>query len=267
MAKPSGTITQTHGSRTAVTFDADEFDFLINTDGVLMQHWRAMKCPVGLSDPNDHRTSHAHHKNCSNGFIYKHVGDLRVLFSGNNSSERMKDQGFVDGSSAQVTFPRTYETADKPVHIAPFDRLYLAHTETEVPNWETVSSVAGPERLEFPVKRVEHAIDDNGREYDSSLYYIKDGKMHWKGQDRPHPGQVLTVWYTYQPYWYVTSLIHQVRMGITIDPLEGAKVVRMPYAAIIQRENVFKATENDILTEDDSRKQDPPAERDFGSNS
>lgn len=250
----------------SVAMDPNAFDALARNHGVKMEHWRAMKCPVGMVDPDDiHRGHHHHH--CQNGFIYRKAGTITVLFTGNSTDPRIIDVGLIDGSSAQLTFPRFYDDdPTKQVYVSYADRLFFSQDVGFVPDWHTLkTSATGTDRLQFPAAQVHHVIDSNGREYDPSLYTIQQGNLVWNSNDRPEPGQVLTVWYVYKPFYYIARVLHEVRVTQIVDPLTGeARMERMLYSAIIQRENVFRNEENDPETKDQARKQTAPESGGFG---
>ena len=51
----------------SVSFDPDAFDDALRAQGVQYVHWRAMRCPVGLTDRYSERRVHDDHSGCSNG--------------------------------------------------------------------------------------------------------------------------------------------------------------------------------------------------------
>lgn len=251
----------------SIAMDPQAFDTAVITHGVKMVHYRAMRCPVGLTDPDDVRRAHEHHHNCTNGFTYRKVGTLTALLTGNSGDMRLIDPGLVDGSSIRVTVPRTYDDQpDRTVHIAYADRFYLAELDTEVPDWTVIRAhETGTDHLQYPARYIEHVIDSGGREYDPSLYSVRDGNLVWLTQDRPIAGTVMTVWYLYQPHWYCSRLINEIRVAQVMDPLQGPKMERMLYSAILTRENQFRSAENDPQAPQDPRKQDSPPDGGFGS--
>src|SRR5258706_7722296 len=85
-----------------VDFDADAFDSAIQLKGVLFEHHKAMRCPVGIVDRDDTvRRPHEHHEGCSNGFIYTRAGVFQSLLTGNGLQSQFRDQGLADSSTAQ----------------------------------------------------------------------------------------------------------------------------------------------------------------------
>jgi hypothetical protein len=258
----------------AVSFDAEKFDELIRSQGVEMVHWRAMRCPVGMVDPDDvMRRPHEHHKNCSNGFVYTLAGTVTCGFLGNSNNVSFIDAGHLDGSTVQVVLPRFYD--DKPeieVDFANFDRVYLKEEKITVSNWNVfAASLEGVDKLQFPAVAVIDLMDSHGRSYHEGVDFdVKQGRIHWIDGKSPGidpktgKGVVCSARYTYRPFWYVKSLIHEVRVAQVEDDYGDRRVTRMPQAASLQREYFFEKEQNDAETADSQRKKTGPDDGGFG---
>lgn len=236
------------------SFDAEAFDEGVRSQGVRLIHYQAMRCPVGLIDMYDSRRPHDDHAQCSNGFLYKEAGTVTALFTGNSTSTRAVDMGLLDGSSVQVTLPRTYDGSDQQIYVATYDRFYLAEAgDVTVVNWQLFEAHAsGMDRFKYPIVAVEHIIDSDGKEYGPKDYDLRDGVIYWKpgkGPGRnpkmPDRGTVGTVRYRYRPYWYAKQLIHEVRVTQITDMLGNRSIQRMPYSVHLQREYLFENEDND----------------------
>jgi hypothetical protein len=111
---------------------------------------------------------------------------------------------------------------------------------------------------------VKHFIDSSLVEYGPEAYQVLGGDIVWNPGMGPAPGTVYTIWYQYQPFWYVSQLIHEIRVVGTRDYVSGkAGVSRMPFAAHLTRENVHRTEEQDG-TEPVERTQAGPADGGFG---
>jgi len=268
----------------AVQLDAAAFDNLVHNQGVRMVHHRAVKCPIGLRDEHDVRRSHDDHSGCSNGFIYKPVGNVTVVFTSNSTDPRKLEQGFYDGSTVAVTFPRYYDSnPDKRILVRPFDRFYLDESSySEDKKLETITSAIWDvthrrndglaDRCEFPIVRIHHLIDAEGQEWHEPSYSIgPQGAIVWAEGAGPKLGTVYSVWYEYKPFWYCDRLVHEIRVTPVPDYMDG-KVVRMErlaFGAILQREYVYRNQQNDDKSPSNrGRKQRPTdqndPEEDFG---
>jgi hypothetical protein len=241
----------------AVSFDIEAFDQLLQVHGVDFIHYRAMRCPVGMTDMYDSRRPHEDHSGCSNGFLYKQAGLATAAIMGNSKDVNSREIGFIDGSTMQAVFPRFYtklhvDDPDTHCHVAVFDRLYLAEEHITVINWQLFeSNRSGVEKLQYPVVEIEHLIDSRGFEYSSADYQIKNGQIIWLGGRRPSfdpqsgKGDICSIRYRYRPYWYVSRLNHEVRVSQAEDFSGERKVWRMPYSAVLQRERFFENEDRD----------------------
>jgi hypothetical protein len=249
----------------AVNFDPDAFDDAIRTQGLTFVHWRALKCPIGVVDADDERHPHGDHGDCSNGFLYRVVGPVTCVPSGNNNNPQVQDLGVVNQVNMQVTAPRFYDMlatdgSRMPVYLAPYDRMYLAEETITVVQWEEREACGGPtDKLDYPVVVVEELVDSLGRDLlPGADYTVRDGLLTWvPGGRQPvkNPeagtGGIFSIRYRYRPYWYVKDLPHEIRVTNLEDPLTGIRrTERMQEQAILQREYVFENQANDPAAKD-----------------
>jgi hypothetical protein len=243
----------------AVSFDIEAFDQLIVVHGVEMVHYRAMRCPVGMTDMYDSRRPHDDHESCSNGFVYKKAGTVTTVLMSNGKTQNLIDTGIIDNATVQAIFPVHYDRdpmSPEPLyecHVAPFDRFYLKDDTLTVIHWQLFEAhQTGKDRLHYPVVSVEHIIDADGHEYGSEDYNINaDGQIVWIGSRRPGfdpntgKGVVCSIRYRYRPYWYVDHLLHEIRVARAED-ITGERVAhRMPYSALLTRERFFENEQKD----------------------
>lgn len=237
---------------TTVQFDVPAFEDAINQQGIVLVHYRSMRCPVGLTSKRDDRRPGGHEFcKCSNGFIYTKVGEIKALFTSNSESYNQSPVGVIDGSTASITLQRYYNDTEQEVHVAPFDRFYLADTELTVPNWQLFeTSGTSRDRMQYPVDAVQDLMDSDGNVYSSNDVTIVKGDIVW-GNVQPHwnadlkKGSVCAIRYTYRPFYYVRSLSHQVRHAQVTDLTTGLRnTVRMPQAFSAEREYLFEKDEN-----------------------
>jgi hypothetical protein len=243
-----------------VAFDLEAFNELIRSQGVKLVHYRAMRCPVGMSDLDDNRRPHPHHEGCSNGFIYTKVGCVTGAITSNNKKKSLEDVGFVDFSTVQCTLPQTYDNSDINLVIAPFDRFYLDEETTAVVMWQLFRHhETGVDRLKYPVHCVEgDIIDFRGEQYkENSDFVVSNGQIKWVGR-RPGPeidtgpgmgngfgtdkGPVCSIRYLYKPYWYVGAIPHELRIAQVQDGFDR-RAVRAPQMCVLHREYVSQNVE------------------------
>jgi hypothetical protein len=179
---------------------------------------------------------------------------------------QFSDAGMADGSAVQITLPRYYEGTDQQVYVQISDRFYIKDLAVLVPNTQKVTaSLTGVDSLTYKAVCGQFCQDAHGKEYlQNSDYSIVDGKVKWLGPNRPgfnaevNKGTVYSIRYLYTPYFYVSKLIHEIRIANQIDFLTGQRVPsRAPYAALLHREYVMHKKENEG-GEQDNRTIPPP---------
>lgn len=256
---------------TTVSWDEDAFDVLIRSQGAKLVHWRAMPCPVGLSDRYDVRRTTHDHSGCSNGHIYTRAGEVTCLFTNNGNKMDQHDTGLMSGGTATVTAPFNYDDSDvKVVDVIPFDRFYLVEDSILVPHTQRVEHhVTMHDRLDFPVVEVVDIIDSQNIRHGSDEYDIVNGQIVWKkslGYDLvADRGTIYSIRFMYRPYWYVKNLQHQVRVA-QIETPDGRVAKRWPQQWTMVREYIFEKEENDALAVDpnSARQVKGPRDSSFG---
>lgn len=272
-----------------VAFDVEAFNTAVRSQGVKLVHYRAQRCPVGMTDLGDNRRPHPHHEACFNGFIYTKVGCITALVTSNNKKKSMEDVGWVDFSTVQATFPQTYDDSEVKFVVAPFDRFYLDEESTKVVQWQLFRHhETGLDRLKFPVACVEGpVVDARGERFlvNEDFEVTPEGTLKW-GNRRPAPeldvgpgmgngfgtdrGAVCSIRFTYRPYWYVGVIPHELRIVQIQDGFER-RSVRGPQMCILHREYVGQTTEQDPenpdipITSEEMRKVMAPMYGGFGS--
>lgn len=258
----------------SVSFDLDAFDNAVASHGVQLVHYRSLPCPIGALDIYDAH-SHAAHDNCSNGQIYEEAGVCTAMFTGNQTVSVLEGIGFMDGSTSMVTLPRYYDGTDEEVMVQSQDRFFLKDYQgSRVTSQRFEHSQAGVDRLSFPVLQVGLLMDSHGEKYREGIdFVVQNGLLRWTGPRRPgydpkaEKGTVCSVRYTYKPFWYVKTLVHDVRVTKDVDPVTGDEVlVRMPYAVLLQREYVHQNEEKASgIASPDARDVRGPKRGGFGS--
>jgi len=260
LAQGSNEFIDTVMPHSAISWDEDAFDAMIRSQGVLLEHFVAMRCPVGMVDIDDNRRPHADHAGCSNGFLYKYFGDITVFFQGNSKQQRLEDYGYTNGASAFATFPRNYDAAgdccggDKTFYVAPFDRFYLKEKKLIVPTWQTlICSGTGTERTAFPIARVVRLVDWRGVEYTLGTDYNINinGQIEWVPGKAPVPDTggsnkaVISVRYLYRPFWYVARMQHEIRVSQSDEETGTRELIRNPQQCVLNREYLFLNAQNE----------------------
>lgn len=255
------------------SFNPQDFEDKIRNHGVKFVHFRALRCPVGMTDRDSERRPHPDHSGCSNGHIYSKAGVVTGLFTSNSNRIQQMDAGLMDGGTAQITLPVHYDNCDVEVRVAPYDRLYLDEEAITVPHHQLAEAhITGRDRLSRPIVEVTDLIDANGKVYGPDDFKItEDGQLVWTnggpGYDpQLKKGTIYSIRYQYRPYFYVDRLIHQIRVA-KVNVGLGRAVVRMPQSMMVIREYVFEKSDNDRKAPNPNDPRQTPAAPDdiFGS--
>lgn len=252
--------------RRQILFDIPAFDRAIAAHGVKVVHYRAMRCPGGLTSREDWRRPHEDHNSCQGGFLFKEAGQCFMIFTSNSSNRNASDIGLIVASGGFVTFTTAYDNG-QPVRVAKYDRLYLPETPILVETWELFDhNVNGIDRLDFPVVEVIDLVSSSGKSYNVGDFQIVNGKLQWSS-NRPiiqnnGRGETCAIRYRYRPYWIVSQLQHELRLATKVGNSETGNLTLMAVqqAAFVQRENIFASQDNNPETPSNPRKVSPPPE-------
>lgn len=246
--QPEGTQLIMQIAQAQQSFDKEAFDNLIRSQGVRVDHYRAIIDPTGMQSKGDTHASGGSRRS-SDGFIYKKVGTLQVFFSSNASNFDIQIEGLVKNDTAVMTLPTKYEDCDAPVLIAPYDRFFLKDIEVRTVSCQLLeASTTGLDKLTYPATCVEHVVDADGQEYkeDVNFKITENGDIQWISQSRPGfdvrvgRGKVYSIRYRYTPFFVCARLLHEIRVAqITDMATFDRKLERMPYQILVIREHVL----------------------------
>lgn len=229
-----------------LTFDQQANNLFIEANGPVFVHYKAFPCPIGQLEQESIRAPFHDHSNCSNGFIYELAGEFKGTFTSNSQNINLTDLGMVDGSIATLIIPQFYSDGTTPVFISVYDKLYIKDAVVLSTNTEKKQThITGVDRLTFPVSSVEFLMDSEGKKYSSADFSIQSGNIVWGSNNRPkldpntQTGGVYSIRYLYQPFYYVTRLLHEIRIYGKVD-LDGNQTYsRAPHQIMIAREKYF----------------------------
>jgi hypothetical protein len=243
--------------------------------GIVLEHWAAIPSTIGQKDRGDLRRPDSLDTISENGFIYKKVGEFVGTILGNSKKNNHIEGGIMDMSTARLMMPKFYSEVcgnNKEIALLPGDRLYAKQIELKVPNYQKVEyNPKSNDTLQFPAKCVVFVKDSNNIEYTEGVEFKvnTDGDIEWiDGKANPGVdpetgrGRLYGIRYMYIAFWYVQTLINEIRVTNTSDANAPA---RLPYHAVIQREYVYNQKnrgdkkDTNVKTET-TRTQDPPVE-------
>ena len=240
----------------AVSWNVEALDSLVGNLGIEFDHFVAIPNVLGQTDKGDYRHVKGGDFESSNGFIYKKVGSFTGVTINNSKYTKPMQGGLFDFSQAHLVMPRRYNKGKKfacgeRIFMAPGDRIVYKDKKlnTEVVHYEKIhANRTGPDRLQYPAKKVEFIIDNANIEYKEGKDFKLDdqGRVDWISQNRPGidkdtgKGRLYTIRYRYSAFFYVKDLLHEVRMTQQTDPATLERSFeRCPYSVLIQREYMF----------------------------
>lgn len=239
------------------SFDLDRLDNLSAGLGVQYTHYKCLPSPIGQKDRGDYRRSDGVDTITSNGMIYFKSGVFTATMTDNSRQRERGSAGVLDPSESKLVLPRFYDTDDtsssdgKRIYLSPGDRIYVADPDAIV-------LVSNPQKMDylpdednipmFPIVELEVPIlDSRNIQYVQDVDYAitRDGNIRWlQGGKNPGidpdtgKGRIYSVRYLYKSYWYITTLLKEVRItNVTTDGVRSTE--RMPYHCVVQREYIY----------------------------
>lgn len=234
-----------------IKFNLEAQEQFAQDKGIIFTHWAAIPSPIGLKDRGDYRRPDALDTVAENGFIYKKVGEFTATIIGNSRQNKYgpAEGGIYDDSTARIVIPKYYNSKSskkKEISLLPGDRIYAKNIEVKVDNYQRAEfTPESTDVLQFPAICVKHLVDSRNIEYTEGKDFkvSKAGNIQWiSGGKSPGidpetgKGRPYGIRYTYLAFWYIQSLINEVRITNTNSSSEPA---RLPYHAVIQREYVY----------------------------
>ena len=237
------------------SFDLDRLDNFVTGLGVEYYHYKSIPSPIGQNDRGDYRRNDGVDTITSNGMIYKCVGKFTATMTDNSRERKQGGSGVLDPSESKLVMPRFYNKnglADGDrIYMSIGDRIYVSDPQADV-------LVSNPQKMDyepgidntpmFPIVQLELPIvDSRNIEYIENVDYCitSNGDIRWiptgknPGIDpNTGKGRVYSIRYLYRAYWYITTLLKEVRVtNVTTDGVRAPE--RMPYHCIAVREYIF----------------------------
>jgi hypothetical protein len=252
------------------SFDLARADAFTQGLGTTFYHWKSTISPIGLNDRGDYRRNETDVMT-SNGYIYNLAGKFTAVLTGNQKDQRRPAEGAViDASQGNLVMPRFYDPYQSPaigdcscvetpegkrIYLAVGDRLYSDPTVNDlVVGKEMITfSYDAPNIPMFPIRVMDGpVIDSRGIRYQENIDFTINslGNIIWT-EGRPNPGvdpdtgagRTYSIRYLYRAFYYVTSLLREVRIT---NVTEGnvRRPERMPYYIQVTREYIYHNINN-----------------------
>lgn len=241
-----------------VVVDALGQDNFIASNGCRFIHYKALPCVLGQPDEGGIRHSHTHEMDgnsdlhCENGFVYVCAGEVFGVFTGNSKQQTNTPPGFLNNSTAMVTFNRFYRGTEKLASFTEYDKLVPCENPKEFfhSNFEKIQhNPQGLDRCQFKITELEYLYDSDGKFYNEGINFTINslGQIQWTSgaawpgfdnvNDKP---KILSVRYKYSPYFYVKQMTHEIRIVPQMNPYTGEMTQKkMPMQALVQVDWIF----------------------------
>jgi len=267
-----------------ISFNLNALDSLPRHQGQEFIHFKAILSPIGLRDRGDYRRSGELDVQAQNGYIYKCAGQVTGALTSNSKASKNGDGGKIDSATGYFSCGRFYDADGEyqngnRIYFQPGDRLYIRNKDIDMKVVGEQLADYNPDRptqLQYPALKVEFVMDGKGKEYFCGKDYKidKDGCLEWKAGKAPYfdtatgKGAVLSVRYLYDAHWYISRLIHEVRVSNITGEDGVRREERMPYYLEVVREYIYHNRNNGdqtkpdpkLVKEDQSRAVEKPVE-------
>jgi len=193
-------------SRERVDLDPEKFNKLLKQKGIRVKVYRTMYCPnVKSIDGAEHEAD------CDmcmgSGYIdLRPIGTLAFLQNQNSESTQLPE-GWHDGNSVYMTFPRGIELQYFTlVELVDFTDIFFQRISRSNGNID---------RLKYNCQRVNVLLDQDGKEYfqGNDFKLSEMGDIVWKDGRGPAPETIYSVHYEYPPRFRATTAMHVNRFS------------------------------------------------------
>lgn len=254
----------------AVRGDAKADNFFIANMGIKFAHYICLPDPLYNVKQGDVRQSFNHEDvqqfsdsdkfHRENEFLYVRKGEVFAVFQSNAKDLKTMAAGLYSDSGAALSINRYYIGTEEKVKLAENDKLIPCELAEEffTVNWQKFQhNPTGIDRMQFKICSVELLIDNAGVMYvQGSDYVVENGHIKWvDGGNRPgidpvtSEGRICSIRYVYKPYYYIKTVLHDIRIRPALDANGGVTAKAGPQLVMVQADWVYldrrTANEND----------------------
>ena len=234
--------TQFHRPFDAVRPDMPVENYFIANTGIHFWHYQCVSDPLHMLQSGDIRTSYdtenqqqfedtdRFHR--ENGFIYFKRGKVLGIFQNNHKNSNRLSGGLYTSAGASMTLNRYYIDSEEKIEVCENDKLVPCELIEEF--WTTNTqrfdhNPTGIDRLQFRACKINYLIDSAGIIYNQGVdFNLEKGCIAWvNGANRPGidpltgKGRVCGIRYIYKPFYYVSQILHDIRIKPAMDQLTG----------------------------------------------
>lgn len=246
----------------AVRPDAAAENLHISNQGIKFFHYMCVPDPLFQREAGDVRHSFGYEDGLQqvidkddrfhreNGFIYVKRGVIYGTFMNNTKDFKNIAAGLYGASGATISLNRYYVGTEEKINISENDKLIPCELSSEFfsVNWQKFThNPTGIDRMQFKVCEAIFLIDSDGREYGKGTdFNIENGYIKWiDGGDRPGldkqtgKGKVCAIRYTYKPYYYIKTVLHDIRIRPFLQSDGNVEAKAGPMLALVQADWVY----------------------------
>lgn len=245
----------------AVRPDAAAENLHIANQGIKFDHYMCIPDPLFQHEAGDVRHSFGYEDGNAqfvendrfqreNGFIYVKRGQIYGTFMGNAKDFKAIAAGLYGASGATISMNRYYRDTTEKINVSENDKLIPCELSSEFfsVNWQKFThNPTGIDRLQFKACEILFLIDSDGVVYTQGRdYNLVNGYIQWiDGGDRPgldkltSKGKVCAIRYTYKPYYYIKTVMHDIRIRPTLTPDGNVTPKAGPVLAMVQADWVY----------------------------
>lgn len=244
-----------------VKFSPNGSETFVDGNALSFKHWVALPDPLYNKNIGGIRNTLGEVQNSQflvgetrfvreNGFLYICMGTVRGVYTSNNKKLQHAPGGEMVHDTAMLTINRCYVDSNQKVAISEYDKLIPLHFPQDFysVNWEKIqhNHKGGVDTLQFPAKAIQWIMDSTGKIFNHGVdFTINDnGNLKWIGKTPgidpdTQEGRIFSIRYMYSPYYYVSSIPHNIRIEPRIGPTGQATYKISPLTISVQAEYLF----------------------------
>jgi len=225
------------------------FHYMCVPDPILQHNAGDVRHSFGYDDGNQQFENNDRFQR-ENGFIYVKKGVIYGTFMNNSKDFKNIAAGLYGASGATISMDRYYKDTTEKITVSENDKLIPCELPSEFfsVNWQKFThNPTGIDRMQFKVCEVLFLIDSDGVAYQKDQHFqVVNGYIQWiDGASRPGideqtgSGKVCAIRYTYKPFYYIKTVLHDIRIRPKLEPDGNVTPKAGPVLAMVQADWVY----------------------------
>lgn len=239
---------------TKVDLNSQDFDDLVQSQGVRVKVYRSSYCPnVKSIDGAEHEIDCPLCHGAQ--FIDRYPIKTWAFIQGQTLEKSHLVEGLYDGNSVYCTFMQNVELQYFTlVELCDFTEAFFERKKRQRGKLDV---------LRYPGKRVHLVIDKAGKEYFEGSDFCLDvnGNIKWKANKGPLPGEIYSINYETAIRFRAIKALHSNRFA-QINSAKGTNLLKMNEQWMLQKDYLItrKNLDNEVIEPD---KINEPDDSDF----